>query len=168
MAGEWLVKVKPSRLIGRSWFYFRIGYATYLTFLLGLVSTLVTVYYLAIKNIPSLLAIFPKFVPFSILAVAIGVPFSVALGYVHYKRSPAYSSEMDVQVEANPYYFKLPPGYYLEVFGPLYLELLQLLTKLSTTQNLLAKEDKKRIEEIERKLRLLNEGGYVGHPKRRP
>jgi hypothetical protein len=90
------------------------------------------------------------------------------LGYVHYKRSPAFSSEIDVQVEANPYYFKLPPGYNIEVFGPLYLELLLLLKKLSATQKLLADDDRVRIEELERKLRILNDGGYVGNPKRRP
>jgi hypothetical protein len=156
------------RLVGRAWFYFRIGYATYLTFLLGYGSTLITVYYLMIKSIPELLAIFPKFVPFAVIATAIGLPLSVGVGYIHYKHSPAYSSEMDIQVEANPYYFKLPPGYYLEVFGPLYLEVLQLVKKISATQNLLVDEDRKRIEEIERKLRVLNAGGHVGNPKRIP
>lgn len=38
----------------RCWYYFRIGYSTYLTFLLGFATTLVTVYYLAINNIPAL------------------------------------------------------------------------------------------------------------------
>jgi hypothetical protein len=162
------MKIKVGRLVSRAWFYFRIGYATYLTFLLGYISTLITVYYLAIKNIPELLAVFPKFIPFAVIGTAIGLPFSVGLGYVHYKRSPAFSSEIDVQVEANPYYFKLPPGYNIEVFGPVYLEMLLLLKKLSATQKLLAEEDKVRIEELERKLHILNDGGYVGNPKRRP
>jgi hypothetical protein len=160
--------MRSGRLISRAWFYFRIGYATYLTFLLGYVSTLITVYYLAIKNIPDLLAVFPKFLPFAAIATVIGLPLSIGLGYFHYKRSPAFSSEVDIQVEANPYYFKLPPGYNKEVVGPLYLELLLLLKKLSATQELLADEDKVRIEELERKLRLLNEGGYIGNPRRKP
>ena len=43
------------RWIYRAWYYFRLGYSTYLTFILGYVSTLVTVCYLAIKNMPPLL-----------------------------------------------------------------------------------------------------------------
>jgi hypothetical protein len=154
------------RLVSRSWFYFRIGYATYLTFLLGYVSTLITVYYLAIKNIPQLLDIFPHFIPFSVLATAIGLPISVGLGWMHYKRSPAFTSEIDIQVEANPYYFKFAPGYTLEVLGPLYLETLTLLKKISARQELLDEADEKRIKELEGKLKTLNEGGYVGTPRR--
>ena len=159
--------MKPSRLVTRAWFYFRIGYATYLTFVLGYVSTLITVYYLAIKSVPELLAIFPKFIPFAAIGTAIGLPLSVGLGWFHYKRSPAFTSEIDIQMEANPYYFKLPPGYNLEVFGPLYLELLQLLKKLSATQKLLDDADSRRIEDLERKLQVLNKGGYVGTPRAR-
>lgn len=159
--------MKFGRLAGRAWFYFRIGYSTYLTFLLGYVSTLITVYYLAIKNIPQLLTLFPRFDLFSVLATAIGLPVSVGLGWIHYKRSPAFTSEIDIQVEANPYYFKLPPGYNLEVFGPMYLEMLSLLRKLSATQNVLNDQDKKRIDDLERKLDVLNKGGYIGTPRRK-
>lgn len=154
------------RLAGRAWFYFRMGYSTYLTFLVGYISTLITVYYLAIKNSPQLLDVFPHFAPFAVLCTVVGIPFSVGLGWMHYKRTPAFTSEQDIQFEANPYYFKLPPGYYLEVFGPVYLELLTLVKKLSSTQQLLDEEDKKRIEELERKLSVLNKGGFVGNPRR--
>jgi hypothetical protein len=154
------------RFIGRTWFYFRIGYATYLTFVLGFVSTLITVYYLAIKSVPDLLNLFPRFVPFAIICTVIGVPVSVGVGWIHYKRGPAYTSEVDIQVEANPYYFKFAPGYNLEVVGPVYLELLLLLKKLSARQGLLDEADKSTIDELERKLRILNEGGYVGTPRR--
>lgn len=147
---------------GRVWFYFRIGYSTYLTFLLGFASTLVTVYYLAVKNIPDLLNIFPRFVPFAAMATLVGVPLSVAVGWAHYKRSSAFSSEIAIQVEANPYYFKYSPGITKEVSGPLSLEQLQLLKKVSAALKVLSDEDEKRIEELERKLRTLNEGGMVG------
>jgi hypothetical protein len=152
---------------GRIWFYFRIGYSTYLTFLLGYMSTLVTVYYLAIKNIPELLNIFPRFVPFAAIATLVGIPLSVAVGWVHYKRSSAFSSEVAIQVEANPYYFKYAPGITREVHGPLFLEQLQLLKKISESQKLLNDEDEKRIQELERKLRVLNEGGMVGTMRRK-
>lgn len=155
------------RFITRLWFYFRVGYGTYLTFVLGFVSTLVTVYYLAIKSIPDLLSIFPRFVPFALLATVIGLPLSVGVGWIHYKRSPAFSSEADIVTEANPYYFKLPPGYNLEVLGPLYLEILVLLKKLVAGQEMLNEGDKVRIEKLEQKLQVLIDGGFVGTPRRR-
>ena len=98
------------RLLFRAWYYFRIGYGTYLTFLLGFVSTIVTVYYLAVNNISFLKSIFPNFWLFSMLAIAIGVPLAVFSGYFHFKRSQAYSSEVDITVEANPYFYKITPG----------------------------------------------------------
>ena len=159
--------MNPGTLLSRVWFYFRIGYATYLTFLLGYASTLVTVYYLAVKNLPVLLDIFPRFVEFAMISTIVGIPLSVSLGWIHYKRSPAFASEVDIQVEANPYYFKLPPGFNREVIGPLYLELLLLLKKLTISKELLSKEDRERIEQLEEKLRLLNKGGIVGTPKHR-
>jgi hypothetical protein len=154
------------RFVARLWFYFRMGYATYLTFLMGYVSTLITVYYLAIKSIPALLDVFPKFVPFAALSTVIGVPFSIGIGWLHLKRSLAYSSEMDIGAESNPYYYKLPPGYTLEVWGPVYLELLLQMKKLLAANKLLDEEGKERIENLEEKLRILNEGGYVGQPRR--
>jgi len=155
------------RFFGRVWFYFRMGYSTYLTFLLGYVSTLITVYYLAIKNIPQLLTLFPRFDAFSVLATVIGAPLSVAVGWLHYKNSPAYTSEMDIQVESNPYYFKYAPGYTKEALGPFYLETILLLKKLSAKSQLLDREEEERLDELERKFRVLNEGGIVGTPRRR-
>lgn len=146
----------------RFWYYFRMGYATYLNFVLGYGSTLVTVYYLALKSSPALLDIFPKFVPFALAATVIGVPITVVVGWVHLKRSPAYRSEMDVGVEANPYNYKIIPGYWKEAFVPLFLELSMQVRQLSQAQNLLDADAKSRMEEIERKLQTLIDGGYVG------
>jgi hypothetical protein len=144
-----------------------MGYSTYLTFLLGYISTLITVYYLAIKNIPELLNMFPRFVPFAVLATFIGGPLSVGVGWLHYKNSPAYTSEIDIQVESNPYYFKYAPGYTKEALGPYYLETIMLLRKLSARSQLLDSEDEVRLNELERKFRVLNEGGILGTPRRR-
>jgi hypothetical protein len=87
-----------------------MGYNTYLTFLLGYVTTIVTVYYLAINNISLLKIIFPSFWLFCILALVVGVPVSIFMGLFHFKRSQAYSAEVDIGVEANPYYYKVTPG----------------------------------------------------------
>jgi len=150
----------------RAWYYFRLGYSTYLTFLLGYVSTLITVYYLAIKNIPDLLNIFPHFVPFAALATVAGVPSAVLIGWVHLKRSSLFSSELDVSVEANPYNYKLPPGLAIEVNTPLMLLQLRILRKLAETSNLLTDSEKAQINDLESKLLKLLEGGYVGSPRR--
>ena len=155
------------RILSRMWFYFRIGYATYLTFLLGYVSTLVTVYYLAIKNLPTLLDIFPRFVPFAFLATIIGGPLSIVLGWLHLKRSPAYSSEADVYTESNPYTYKFTPGVWREAVGPLLLELLLQQKKIVQSQKLLKEEEIARMNDIETKMRILLEGGYVGAPRRK-
>ena len=154
-------------LITRFWYYFRIGYGTYLTFLLGFVSTLITVYYLAIKNLPYLLDLFPHFETFAILATVIGAPVSVAIGWLHLKRSHAYGSEADITVESNPYSYKLTPGKEAEAFAPSYLETLKLVSKLLKSQNLLSKEDESRIDALENKLQTLIEGNMVGNPRRK-
>lgn len=152
---------------GRLWYYFRLGYSTYLTFLLGYLSTLVTVYYLAIKNIPTLLDLFPHFVPFAILATVIGGPLSIGIGWAHLKRSPAYTAEMDIGVEANPYMYKVPPGFTREVFTPSALFQLEMMKRLADAQGLLDNETKTKIEDLERQFKILLEGGMVGTPRRK-
>jgi len=154
--------MKVSRLAFRMWYYFRLGYTTYLTFLLGFATTLVTVYYLAITNIPALRDVFPHFLWFAIIALVIGVPVSCLLGWFHMKGSALYSSEVDISVEANPYLYKIQPGYWQEAFTPLYLELLRGMKAMLEKQGMLSKEDKERIEDIEKKLATLIKGGYVG------
>jgi hypothetical protein len=129
------------------------------------VSTLVTVYYLAIKNVPSLLEAFPKFVPFAILATVVGVPLSVGVGWIHLKRSRLYSSETDITVEANPYNYKMAPG--KEVVG-WRLNLIQLiiLRRLADTTGLLTDSEKAEIGDLENQMSALLKGGYVGKPRR--
>lgn len=153
--------------IARLWYYFRIGYGTYLTFLLGALNTLIVVWYLAIQGAPAIENLFGHFVPFAVVVTLVGVPLSVAMGWLHIKRTPAYSSEMDIGVEANPYYYKLPPGYNREAFAPLYLELLIQTSRLLDAQKLLTNGDKSRIQALEQKMRLLIDGGLVGTPRTR-
>ena len=155
------------KYITRFWYYFRIGYATYLTFLLGYVSTLITVYYLAIKSLPYLLDIFPHFETFSLLATVIGAPASVIIGWLHLKRSQAYNAEADISVESSPYTYKLSPGVLQEAFAPLYFELLVQVRKLTEAQGLLSDTERARIEDIEKKMQTLIDGGYVGKPRRK-
>ena len=156
-----------TRWIYRAWYYFRQGYSTYLTFVLGYASTLVTVYYLAIQNMPPLLDIFPHFTEFAILATVVGAPLAVAIGWVHMKRSRLFSSEQDISVEANPYNYKLPPGYWGEAFMPVTLAQLRMLRKLSESRGFLTDTEKAQLDELEKKMETLIRGGYVGSPRRK-
>jgi hypothetical protein len=160
------MRIQPFKLAYRFWYYFRIGYATYLTFLLGYASTLITVYYLAIKNLPALLAVFPDFVPFAILATVVGGPLSVAVGWIHLKRSRLYSSELDISTEANPYNYKITPGINTEVLFPAYVEMLRVLRKFAENNALLKESELEHMEELEKKFEFLLKGGTVGTPRR--
>jgi len=149
------------RLLFRSWYYFRIGYGTYLSFLLGFVSTIVTVYYLAINNIPFLKLIFPTFWLFSILALAFGVPLAIFSGYFHFKRSQAYSSEVDIGVEANPYYFKITPGKEKELTVPLTVANIDLTVAMARKLGVLTPELESDFLQVREKyLRLAKYGDY--------
>jgi len=152
------------RFLARLWYYFRTGYSLYLAFPISVFNTIVIVYYLLIPNVRQLQLVFSSFIIFLLVTALVAVPMAVGFGWIHMKRSPAYTSEMDISVEANPYYYKLPPGYSREAYAPLYLELLQLTKRLLEVQNLLTPDDRARIEELERKMRLLIQGGQIGMP----
>ncbi|MER3407310.1 MAG: hypothetical protein C4292_00320, partial [Nitrososphaera sp.] len=64
----------------RAWYYFRTGYSTYLAFMIATVNTMVTVYYLAIKNIPDLQIIFPSFTVWVLFVVFAIAPLAVLVG----------------------------------------------------------------------------------------
>ena len=157
--------MKPTEFVSRCWYYFRMGYNTYLVFLLGYGSTLVTVYYLAIKNIPELQNIFQKFWLFVVMATMIGLPLSTMIGWIHAKRSYLWKAEFEISTEANPFIYRAA-GYTREAQIPATLETLRLVKLISEKENLLDPATKKRIEDLERKLETLRDGGTVGEPKR--
>ena len=128
----------------RGWFYFRMGWSTYLIFLLGAVNTLTITYFLAIDNYPALKAIFPSFEQYVIIITAIGIPLLIMIGYAHYKKTLAYKSEADVIVESNPYTRRNTVNGETNV--RLNLQLLSLLLKLSKKEVI----DKNEIEKIEK------------------
>ncbi len=160
--------VKLGTFLTRMWYYFRTGYGTYLTFLLGIVSTATVIYYLLVRNVPALHEVFSSFSRFIVIATLVGVPLSTFIGWLHIKGSSAMASEQDIMAEANPYAYKLQPGHLREAFAPLYLEILTLLKKMASRENLITDEEKAQIEELENKMKILIQGGYVGTPRRRP
>jgi hypothetical protein len=148
----------------RAWFYFRMGYSVYLSFIMAVVNVMVTVYYLAIQNISGLRDVFPDFSVWAITVIIIGTPLAVLIGWLHLKRSPAYRSEMDVAVESNPYYYKLPPGYWKDALVPVMLETMKLNIKLLNKETL-TENEMKDLKELQKKLEILIEGGHVGNQK---
>jgi hypothetical protein len=157
--------MQKSNFLFRVWYYFRIGYGTYLTFILGIGSTLITVYYLAINNIALLKELFPQFWFFSVISLVLGIPVACILGWFHVKGSSIFKSEQDINAEANPYNYKIPPGYWQEAFVPLYLELLKGMARMLNKQALLTVEEQEHIKQLEQKLESLIEGGYIGTPR---
>jgi len=147
----------------RAWFYFRQGWGTYFAFIIAAVNTMVTTYYLAIDKVSDLKVIFPSFTIYAAVWVMVGIPLLITIGYIHFKKSPAYSSELDVGVESNPYCFKLLPGYTREVLFPMHLIMINMLVKLSKNDKL-NDEEIKIISEIQKNLQVLIAGGYVGKP----
>ena len=87
----------------RAWFYFRNGWSLYFAFIFAAINTLTVTYYLAIEKYPFLQSIFPTFTQYVAVAVVIGVPILVAVGYAHYKKTPSYRAETDIWFESNPY-----------------------------------------------------------------
>ena len=118
----------------RGWFYLRIGWSTYFAFLFAAINTLTVTYFLAIEKAPLLQEIFPTFVHYVVIIVSIGMPILIAVGYVHYKKSPAYRSEADIWIESNPYQARWLVN--TEIILKLNLKFTELLTKLSKGEKL--------------------------------
>ena len=64
----------------RSWYYFRMGWATYFAFIFAAVNTLTVTYFLAIENYPSLQVVFPSLVYYIVIVSLIGVPLLYLIG----------------------------------------------------------------------------------------
>ena len=86
----------------RGWFYFRMGWSTYFAFILAAINTLTVTYFLAIDNYPVLNTIFPSFEFYILIITSIGTPLLIFIGYIHYKKTMAFKSEIDVLLESNP------------------------------------------------------------------
>jgi hypothetical protein len=129
------------------------------------INVLTVTYFLAIENYPVLQAIFPTFGHYIAIVVGTGVPLLVLVGYFHYKRSQAYAAEADINIEANPYWYKIPPGWNKEVVFPLYLNMINLMLKMSKNEKL-APDEIEKMSDIQKSLSNLIDGGYVGKPFR--
>ena len=134
----------------RAWYYFRNEWSIYFAFVFGAVNTLVVTYYLAIERVPILKEIFPSFVYYVAIAVALGIPILTIIGYIHWKKSGARRAEVDVNYEANPYEARTMVN--TEMVLKLSLQLADLVIKLQNQKQIPENEINdiiKQIKEIE-------------------
>ena len=148
----------------RAWFYFRNGWGTYFAFIFSAINTLVVTYYLAIEEIPFLLEIFPSFGHYVTIIGLIGIPLLASVGYIHFKRLPAYASEVDISVEQNPYVFKLHPGWNKKVVFPMYGLLTTMLLKISQNEKL-TEDEISEIKKVLADIDHLSAGGWIDKPR---
>lgn len=149
----------------RAWFYFRTGYANYFSLIIGLGNMFTLTYYLIIDNNPNFESFFPSFSLYVLISSIIGIPALSIFGYIHMKKSPAYSSEQDIAMESQPYHYKLPPGLWREIYAPFFLSLLILERKLMTGEKI-SEEDLDQLNKLEKNLELLKEGQSLPKPKK--
>ena len=129
----------------RGWFYFRMGWSTYFAFILAAINTLTVTYFLAIDNYPALNIIFPSFEIYILIITSIGIPLLIMIGYVHFKKTRAFRSEVDILLESNPIIRRNTVN--TDVNLRFNLKLINLILKLS--KNTISEEELKDIEKIQ-------------------
>lgn len=147
----------------RLFYYFRIGYGTYLAMFIGVINVLTTTYFLAGKNIVWLQKIFPSFEIYILFCIGIGMPIVILAGWLHFKKIGTYTQEVAISQQYSPYNYKFPPGFNKEIFGPAYITILQLNIKRINGENI-THEELENILSLEKKLDELIAGGFVGNP----
>jgi len=85
------------------WYYFRIGYATYLAIPVAFAGYVSAIYFLTVINIDILSQIFPLFSIFLGFTVFTLPILATTLGWLHFKRSPLFKAEQMIAIESNPY-----------------------------------------------------------------
>ena len=138
------VKSTKSSTGFRGWFYFRMGWSTYFAFILAAINTLTVTYFLAVDNYPALKMIFPSFEIYVLIIISIGVPLLIFVGYSHYKKTKAFTSELDVLIESNPFLRRNTVN--SEILLRFNMKLTSMLLKMSQKETI----DKKELEEIEK------------------
>lgn len=139
----------------RIWFYFRAGYGFYFVFLISGLNALMIAYFIVILGTEcvegrSLLEsgdilciirwMFPHFGYFVAAAIAVGIPLLSIVGYFHYQKNQ-YGTHAHVNWRTNPYQ---------KVTLNVLLELISEMKK----QHLLNSEKTKRLESLEKELKL--------------
>ncbi len=156
-----------SKLLFRSWFYFRTGYNTYIAFFIGFSSNIIVIYKLGISENKLLGGYFASLTLFAIIALLVLIPISIATGLYHMKRTGAYAADASVATESNPYIYKVLPGKEQEVFLPLWMMTVRGLARLLEQEQTMTADEKRELEDTLAKATALLQGQFVGHPRQR-
>jgi len=124
------------------------------------INTLTVTYFLAIEKAPFLQQIFPTFAIYSIVLIIIGMPILVLTGFTHFKKVPGFKVQAEVNFENNPYYYKLPYGYWRTVVMPYYLLSSKIMMKIAQNEKL-TENEKNELIRLQKDMELLNKGGFV-------
>ena len=133
----------------RGWYYFRMGWSTYFAFIFAAVNTLTVTYFLAIEKYPLLVSIFPSFIQYVVIIVTIGIPILVLIGYAHWKRTPAFRSEVEISYEADPFRSRILSN--SEITVKINLKLMEILLRVSQGEKI-PQEEIDRINELKNEL----------------
>ena len=117
----------------RAWYYFRNGWSMYFALAFAAINTLVVTYYLAIEKAPILKELFPSFLHYLLIVIAVGVPLLILVGYVHYKKTSAFSNEVVVNFESNPFQRRVLIN--TEINLQINIKLLELISKLNDNES---------------------------------
>lgn len=147
----------------RAWFYLRTGWSQYFAFVFAAINTLTVTYFLLIDKYPFLKSLFPTFAHYIIIISSIALPILIVIGYIHFKRIPAFSSEVDIVQTSSPYTYKLTPGWMINAQYPLYLLLTKMMLKMCNNEKF-SEEEIKELTELQKKIETLLSGGSVGQP----
>ena len=121
-----------------------MGWSTYFAFILAAINTLTVTYFLAIDNYPVLKTVFPSFEIYILIITTIGTPLLILVGYIHFKKTRAFRSEMDVLIETNPFLRRNTVN--ADINLRFNLRLVDLILKLS--KDTISKEEHEDIEKI--------------------
>ena len=149
-----------------AWYYLRIGYSTYLAIIVAFMSYITVIYKLAIEDL-ALDWIFPRFHIFIGFSLATIIPLAVLIGWLHMKKTLAYSAGIAVDVESSPYDYMIKPGTETEITWPMSTIMLQLLQKIIAKENLSSVEESEELKNIQRKNEMLRRGEVIGKPRQR-
>ena len=151
---------KPFRL----WYYMKQGYQVYFAFIFMSINTLTVTYFLAIEKAPFLQSVFPTFTIYVIVVMTIGIPLLILIGFVHFRKVPAFGAQASTNTENNPYVYKLPPGWNKNVNMPYFLLQSKILMKIAQNEKV-SEEEKNELKTLQKKMDVLIKGGYVGVKK---
>jgi len=146
----------------RVWYYFKIGYQQYFSFIFAAINMLVVTYFLAIERAPALKEVFPTFGIYATILILAGLPILILTGFAHFRRTAAFKAQSEIHHEANPYVYKLGPGYQRVTSAPLTLLMSKLMLKLLTNQKI-AEDETKEMKKLQKKIQFLIDGGSIAH-----